>query len=585
MNWFPSYLKVPFPWPSWEHDTPEKHVLKRLQSSLKTIEEIRDLCRVPSISFGVLHEGRVIFAESVGFRDSVSKGRPNWQSLYTLCSVSKTFVSVAFGLLVDEGKISWADKVSKYLPEFEPKGDEPTFNDLFRHSGGLDNPVVSLLGPDGKVLVPQEKFISLLNDTPTEYKGKPLFGTWAYSNVSYSLIVLVIEKVSGYNFSQLLQERVIDPLGMKHTAVTKSQLAKNSNIAYPHARLEDGSWKRLDHEWTDEKNTPVLGMIGIRSSVRDMLIYSAAIMDAYLSRSTNYETCDSQTRLGENSRKSFEPLSNVEKNPIKQIGAILDDYYWTRPHNDPFDHEIRYHLGWLKVPMPSCMVSWGSWNKTLADEASEADQPARDENILGKESGERLLIKATGIGVCGTSSINLLPETRSAIVVFSSGTNCGDAADFAASVLMQELFNLQPKVDVLSMVKREVALRLKDFDNVLKDLEEHRDVSEAEAHPAEYTGEYSGLGITLVVREAVGQDGLELCFRSDCVKSLEYYGKDQYSYWPKSRDEWLEGGWLDWDYYLVGILTFKRDDNSGAVIGATWVWEKGAEPFFFERKG
>lgn len=44
----------------------------------------------------------------------------------------------------------------------------------------------------------------------------------------------------------------------------------------------------------------------------------------------------------------------------------------------------------------------------------------------------------------------------------------------------------------------------------------------------------------------------------------------------------MKGGWLDWDFYEVGILTFKRNDLR-SVRGVTWVWEENAEPFLFEK--
>jgi len=62
---------------------------------------------------------------------------------------------------------------------------------------------------------------------------------------------------------------------------------------------------------------------------------------------------------------------------------------------------------------------------------------------------------------------------------------------------------------------------------------------------------------------------MELCLngRENIVEQLKYHNTDQYSYWPTSRDEWVKGGWLDWDFYMVGILTFKRNEL-GLVNGS-----------------
>lgn len=433
------------------------------------------------------------------------------------------------------------------------------------------------MGPGGKVLVSKEDFIHVLNETPTQRNGEPLFGSWVYSNVAYGLVVLVIERVSGVLFSELLQTRILDPLGMKHTAVTKSQLANSDNIAQSHAQMSDGTWEKLDHDWTDEENSPVLGMVGIRSSVHDMMIYISAIMEAYIAHT-------SKQHDGQDPETPFPILSDIKENPIKQIGAILDDYYWTRLPDGDGDMDARYHLGWLKVWMPNSMVPWGSWNGTLADNAPESEWNYRNDNILGRDSGERLLVKSTGIGFCGTCSINWFPETRSGVVVFSSGANCADAADFTASLLIQALFNLQPKIDIIRMVHHEIEFKKRAFASLMQDIENHRDNSTAERPRDEYVGEYHGLGINLTIRQPNNTGTLQVCFnnRESVAQNLEHYGTDQYSYWPKSHDDWLQGGWLDWDYYLVGILSFQRDDED-KVRGVTWVWEEGAEPYLFKK--
>ncbi|KAK2592091.1 hypothetical protein QQS21_010197 [Conoideocrella luteorostrata] len=434
--------------------TAEQNIRTRVQSRVKDMDEIRSLCRVSSISVGILHEGKPNFEQNIVRRDDPSASCPDSQYLYTLCSVSKTFVSAALGILVEDGCLCWTDTVGQYLPNFNPVGDvdiseKATFNDILRHSGGLDNPVVSLLGPGGKVMVPQHDFMDVLNGTPTTRHGKTLFGSWTYSNVGYALLALVVEEVSGEPFAQFVQSRILTPLGMNNTVVTAAR--------------------------------------------------------------------------------------------IKESGAVA--------------HSYAQDAGWV-MEEPS----------TLADNTTKKDeQAARDKSILGQKSGKRILYKSVGIGFCGTCSVNMFPETRSAVVAFSNGTNCGDAADFCASLLMQELFDLELRVDILDMAWG---------------------LSEAEGDALNYKGAYRGLGITLTIQDGANGDGLDLYFngRMDMTQPLKHFAKDQYSFWPESQDAWLEGGWLDWDYYLVGILTFVRNGTkANEVIGLTWVWEEGCDPYLFQK--
>lgn len=130
------------------------------------------------------------------------------------------------------------------------------------------------------------------------------------------------------------------------------------------------------------------------------------------------------------------------------------------------------------------MTSGGSWNKSLGDLAqTEQDTLCRNANILGQDYEKMLLLKSTGCGFCGVASINLFPETRSAVVALSRGINCGDVADFAASIYIQELFNLEPRIDIPAVAQRQAAERLRDWDRIGKDLDEHRDTSQPEEGP------------------------------------------------------------------------------------------------------
>jgi len=405
--------------------------LERILSQWPIVEAIREKCGVGSISVGVLHHGEVLFTGSTGYRDVDKEEEADTHTLYTLCSICKSFVAAAVGILVDRGECDWTDPVGPYLPEFKAKGDprvstEATIYDFLRHSGGLANPVVTLLGPEGKVLVPEGDFINVLNDTPTgnESFGPYFNASWEYSNVAYGLIALVIERVSGKRFADFVSEEILEPLGMNDTAVYKSQVASNNNLARSFVRLSDGTWyKQPEHEWTDDLNNPILAMVGIRSSVNDLLIWCAATMDAY---------------WGDASRP-LAALSGVT-NPLREIHSILDDdyMYWTRPHNDDLQNPCNYHLSWLECVMPSSMTHWGSWNKTLSD-YGYAPQEQINSQILGRDSPQQTLYKCSGAGFCGLGSINLFPDTMSAIVVMSSGLNAGDPSDFTTALFTAKL--------------------------------------------------------------------------------------------------------------------------------------------------
>jgi hypothetical protein len=205
--------------------------------------------------------------------------------------------------------------------------------------------------------------------------------------------------------------------------------------------------------------------------------------------------------------------------------------------------------------------------------------------ILGADSPKKLMIKHTGLGIGVSASVSTFPETRSAVVVLSNGLDAGDASDFAAQILIQELFDLKPRVNLMDLVDIEVDRRDREYEtSIMAKWRENRDVSHPEGPLEDCVGDYKGLAITLTVRVNKSLKKLELVFnRDDVCVPLEYYNVDKYSYMPSSRDEWLKGGWLDWDYYKIGILDFRRGQDD-KIDGLFWQWEKPSSPSWFKKQ-
>ncbi|KAL9097431.1 MAG: hypothetical protein Q9165_000327 [Trypethelium subeluteriae] len=507
---------------------------------------------------------------SIRYSDRENEIRPDADTLYMLCSISKLFVVACVGILVDEGKLDWNRPVSEFLPGFETANnskisESATFVDILRHTAGLSNPVVSILGPYGKVLLHEKDFMEAVNDAPANTGD----WTWEYSNIGYGIVAMVIQHVSGMRYSQFLRAKILEPLGMHSTAVTEEEVKRSTNIAFPYVQLENDAWEKLDYEWTSENNTPVLAAFGVRSSVNDLLIFCAATMAA--------ENAESKQETLPN----LEILRNIMSNPLKYMAGIRNGAYWTRPHDDQFQTTSQFHLGWMRAAIPSCQISWGSWNElTLFDEDHTAFN-----YILGQDARQSIgFLKHTGLGIGSSLSVNTFPSTSSAVVVLCNGLNIGDAADFTAQVYIQELFDLNPRQDITSLMSLETKRRRREFyDKIMREWLEHRRINDPRSPPKDYIGNYRGLGITISIYY---DDSLSSLYaklnRDDVSLPLEFYSQDQYSYMPTTRDEWLQGGWLDWDHFSVGILDFTRDAD-GKIDGLNWQWEEGSQPSKFSK--
>lgn len=539
---------------------------------MSAISRVKELCRVPSISVGVLHQGQVVFMRSMGLRDVEGNLEANCDTSYLLGSVSKMFASAAVGTLVDEGKISWHETIQKHLPNFDPVGDREIGKyaevfDACRHTTGLGNPNVLVWGPNGTLIGKSHDHVAFMNAASTANQAGQRFRQWwLYSNQAYGLVSDVIEAVSGSPYSRFLKERLLLPLGMKGTQVSQAEMDVNGNVAFPYAKKSSGDYVRLDSEYPSKDHGPTLATIGLRSSVRDLLTWSAAVMEA-----------DDRERRSEGGS-----MSELKHNPIRQMSGMWTKY-WTRPVDDGFDNQTAYCMGWYRTTMPTGALGLYSYgHRTRWDTESTYLR-----YIIGRDSGRKLVYGHNGVNNGSTASLYTFPETRSAVVVLSNGCDVGDASDTASQILIQALFDLKPHVDLLPRLEKEVELCLKAYDDIVADWNRHRDTSHPERPAHDYIGEYIGHG-TLVVSILPKELGPALCVQfegseaSRCV--LKYYNKDSYSFLPTSRDVWLERSMLDWDYYKVGIFDFVRD-KSDHVTGFRWQWDMDEEPTLFTKRG
>jgi hypothetical protein len=116
------------------------------------------------------------------------------------------------------------------------------------------------------------------------------------------------------------------------------------------------------------------------------------------------------------------------------------------------------------------------------------------------KSPSQLAFQSTGMMNGSSCSLALFPENQSVIVACANGVTDGDAADWAVKVLMQALFNIEPKLDLLQRALSEAAARRADYERLLNDWKlfqnpEGRDMPDLDEH----VGRYCGLGTALTI--------------------------------------------------------------------------------------
>lgn len=220
--------------------------------------------------------GKPVISKGYGYSDGERKLKNSPQTIFDIGSITKQFTAAAILKLEMQGKLSTDDKITEYFPNVPPDKADISIHQLLRHSAGLRGGV----GGDYEKITEAE-FVEKVLSSPLRFPAGTRF---SYSNVGYSLLALIIEKVSGQSYEQYLYENLWQPAGMEMTGYTRPNFNKNM-IAVGY-RKEERWGKPTDKEW--DKDAPYLhlkGNGGILSTTEDLLKWDRALLtDKILSR-------------------------------------------------------------------------------------------------------------------------------------------------------------------------------------------------------------------------------------------------------------------------------------------------------------
>ena len=175
-----------------------------------------------SATVGVISGADLVWTKSYGFGDIDHKLPATKDSTYRIGSITKQFTAVMLLQLVDQGRVHLSDPVEKYYPEIKkvanpyPYASPVTLVQLATHTSGLDREPGDLQTyTTGKVADWDKTLLSALPHTKFAYEP----GTrYSYSNIGYAILGEVLSRAGGEPYIQYVQQHLLRPLGMTHTA-------------------------------------------------------------------------------------------------------------------------------------------------------------------------------------------------------------------------------------------------------------------------------------------------------------------------------------------------------------------------------
>ena len=243
---------------------------------------------IPGVALLVARKGEIVRAQGFGFANVELRVPVKPETLFQSGSVGKQFTATAIMMLVEQGKIGLDDSITKYFPEAPPAWKPVTVRHLLTHTGGFtDYPKDFNFRKDYS----EDDLLKIVTGIPLAF---PPGTKWSYSNLGYLTLGVLIHRVTGNFYGDMLQARIFRPLGMQTTRImSEADIIPNRASGY---RLVKGELK--NQEWVSPTlNTTADGSLYF--SILDLARWDAALYTDKLLKRSSLEQMWTVARLND----------------------------------------------------------------------------------------------------------------------------------------------------------------------------------------------------------------------------------------------------------------------------------------------
>ena len=188
----------------------------------------------PGAAVAVIKDGAVVYKRGYGSANLEYNVPITPQTVFHVASVSKQFTAFAITLLASQGKLSLDDDIRKHLPEVPDFGKKITIRHLIHHTSGLRDQwtLLSMAGWRMDDVITKEHIMKMVR-----HQKELNFDPGAenlYSNTGYTLLAVIVERVSGQSFREYTEANIFKPLGMTNTHFhdDHERIVKNRAYSY-----------------------------------------------------------------------------------------------------------------------------------------------------------------------------------------------------------------------------------------------------------------------------------------------------------------------------------------------------------------
>jgi CubicO group peptidase (beta-lactamase class C family) len=220
----------------------------------QSIEDALTDWGVAGMAVTIVKDGRVVHLKGYGYRNIDDKTPMDEHTILGIGSTSKAFGAAAIGVLVDEGKLSWDDRVIDHLPDFRLADpcvtQELTVRDLLCHRSGVaTNNAIFFGSVTRDEIVYKARFLKQVASLRSRFD---------YHNIMILTAGQVAARVTGRSWDDVVREKIFQPLGMDRSCTSINDFDRYSNVSTPHT-WKDG--KLVTIPWLNVDNTGPAGSV------------------------------------------------------------------------------------------------------------------------------------------------------------------------------------------------------------------------------------------------------------------------------------------------------------------------------------
>ncbi|MGI9519428.1 MAG: serine hydrolase [Pirellulaceae bacterium] len=252
----------------------------------------------PGAAVIVTRGGQTEYVAARGMADLELEVPLRADMVFRLGSITKQFTAAAIMLLVEEGKVSLDDEITKFLPDYPTQGATITVEHLLTHTSGIRSYTDMPGWMETKIVNPLtvKELVDGFKNEPMDFQPDEQF---RYNNSGYILLGAIIEEASGQSYADFIRERIFEPLQMSH-----SYYGDHADIINNRAAGYDGPLDNPQNaKYLDMSQPYAAG--SLLSTVEDLGKWNRALFGGKVVNKESLERMTTNYRLADDSEAGY----------------------------------------------------------------------------------------------------------------------------------------------------------------------------------------------------------------------------------------------------------------------------------------